>query len=449
MMQSRRVAQGVARALGARSLNSSLLGLRAFSGSSSLSDSSFSYTPPGRNHLFVPGPTNIPERVQRAMSRASENHRDPYFANFVNPIFEDLKYLFQSKTGRPFIFPASGTGAWESALCNTLSPGDKVVAFRYGQFSHLWVDMAQRLGLDVIVLETPWGEGADEGRLEELLRNDTEKKIKGVMVVHNETTTGVTSDILGCRKAMDAAGHPALLYVDGVSSIGALPFHMDEWRVDVAITGSQKALCLPTGLGLTCVSPKAMEAGKTAKLNRVFFSYDDHVKANAAGNFPYTPSIPLLYGLRESIALMKEQTIEEVWARHERMGNATRAAVDAWGLKLLCKDPRWNSNALTVVEVPKEIDSNDIVKTAYCKYNLTIGVGLSEVNGKVFRIGHLGDMNEISMLGAIGGVEMVLNDVGLKVPFGSGVGAAAAYFQKTSTVIPTREILGDHIYGVK
>jgi len=259
----------------------------------------------------------------------------------------------------------------------------------------------------------------------------------------------VTSDILGCRKAMDAAGHPALLYVDGVSSIGALPFHMDEWRVDVAITGSQKALCLPTGLGLTCVSPKAMEAGKTAKLNRVFFSYDDHVKANAAGNFPYTPSIPLLYGLRESIALMKEQTIEEVWARPERMGNATRAAVDAWGLKLLCKDPRWNSNALTVVEVPKEIDSNDIVKTAYCKYNLTIGVGLSEVNGKVFRIGHLGDMNEISMLGAIGGVEMVLNDVGLKVPFGSGVGAAAAYFQKTSTVIPTREILGDHIYGVK
>lgn len=452
MLQGRRIAHGIARAWGGRPLDASALpmGLRAFSGSVNLSkDASFKYTPPGRNHLFVPGPTNIPERVQRAMNRSSENHRDPYFANFLNPIFDDLKYLFQSKVGKPFIFPSSGTGAWESALTNTLSPGDKVVAFRYGQFSHLWVDQAQRLGLDVEVLETPWGEGADEARLEAVLRADTDKKIKAVMVVHNETTTGVTSDILGCRKAIDAAGHPALFFVDGVSSIGALPFHMDDWGVDIAITGSQKALCLPTGLGLTCVSPKAMEATKTAELKRVFFSYDDMTKANAAGNFPYTPSIPLLYGLRESIALMKEQTIEEVWARHERMGDATRAAVDAWGLKLLCNNPRWNSNSLTVVATPEGIDSNDIVKAAYCKYNLTIGVGLSEVNGKVFRIGHLGDMNECSMLGAIAGVEMVLNDVGMKVPFGSGVGAAAKFLQQTSSVIPTREILGDHIYGVK
>jgi alanine-glyoxylate transaminase/serine-glyoxylate transaminase/serine-pyruvate transaminase len=234
-----------------------------------------------------------------------------------------------------------------------------------------------------------------------------------------------------------------------VSSIGAIPFKMDEWGVDIAITGSQKALCLPTGLGLTCVSPKALEATKTAKLPRVFFSYDDMGKANKAGNFPYTPSIPLLYGLRESIALMREETIEEVWARHQRMGDATRAAVAAWGLKLLCKDPRWNSNALTVVEGPAGVDTNDIVKTAYCKYNLTIGVGLSEVNGKVFRIGHLGDMNECSMLGAIAGVEMVLKDVGMDIKFGSGVGAAAAFFQRTSSVIRTREILGDHIAGVK
>jgi len=300
-----------------------------------------------------------------------------------------------------------------------------------------------------VVLEEEWGRGANEARLEEVLKADTEKKIKAVMVVHNETTTGVTSDIHGCRKAIDNAKHPALFFVDGVSSIGAIPFKMDEWGVDIAITGSQKALCLPTGLGLTCVSPKALEATKTAKLPRVFFSYDDMGKANKAGNFPYTPSIPLLYGLRESIALMREETIEEVWARHQRMGDATRAAAAAWGLKLLCKDSRWNSNALTVVEGPPGVDTNDIVKTAYCKYNLTIGVGLSEVNGKVFRIGHLGDMNECSMLGAIAGVEMVLKDVGMDVKFGSGVGAAAAFFQRTSSVIPTREILGDHIAGVK
>lgn len=411
-------------------------------------DASFTYTPPGRNHLFVPGPTNIPDRVSRAMVRPSENHRDAHFSNFLNPIFDDLRYLFQSKKGQPFIFPSSGTGAWESALTNTLSPGDKVVAFRYGQFSHLWIDQAQRLGLDVEVLQTPWGEGADEERLKDVLLADTEKKIKAVMVVHNETTTGVTSDIKKCREAIDAADHPALFFVDGVSSIGACEFRMDDWGVDIAITGSQKALCLPTGLGLTCVSPKAMEATKTAKLPRVFFSYDDMSKANAMGNFPYTPSIPLLYGLRESIAIMREETLEGVWARHERMANATRAAVEAWGLKLLCKNPRWGSNSLTVIEVPSEIDSNDIVKTAYCKYNLTIGVGLSEVNGKVFRIGHLGDMNEISMLGAIAGVEMVLKDVGMDLTLGSGVGAAAKYFQETSSVIRTREILGDHIYGV-
>lgn len=230
-----------------------------------------------------------------------------------------------------------------------------------------------------------------------------------------------------------------------MSSIGALPFKMDEWGVDVAITGSQKALCLPTGLGLTCVSPRAHKAMQTATLPRVFFSYDDHDKTNAQGNFPYTPSIPLLYGLRESIAIMREEGMENVWARHKRMGDAARAAVKAWGLETLCQEDRWLSNALTVVKVPEGIDSSDIVKTAYCKYNLTIGVGLTEVAGKVFRIGHLGDMNEVSLLGAIAGVEMALNDVGVPVKFGSGVGAAAKFFQETSHVIRTREILGPHI----
>jgi len=434
---------GALRASAARSVwaASQTQGVREFA------DTSFSYTPPGRNHLFVPGPTNITDRVQRAMMRSSENHRDPYFANFITPIFDDLRYLFQSVKGQVYIFCSTGTGAWESALTNTLSPGDKVIAFRYGQFSHLWIDQAQRLGLDVEVIECPWGEGADEGKLLEALKKDTDKKVKGVLVVHNETTTGVTSDIPAVRKAMDDSGTDALLFVDGVSSIGAMPFKMDEWRVDVAITGSQKALGLPTGLGLTCVSPKAHALGKTAQLRRVFFSYDDHDKTNATGNFPYTPSIPLLYGLRESIAQMREEGMENVWARHQRMGDATRAAMRALGLPLLCKQDRWNSNALTVVAVPDGIDSNDIVKTAYCKYNLTIGVGLSEVAGKVFRIGHLGDLNECSLLGAIAGVEMTLNDCGVKVPLGAGVAAAAAHLRETSAVIRTREIVPAHVHN--
>lgn len=380
------------------------------------------------------------------MMRPSENHRDPYFANFITPIFNDVRYLFQSTLGQVYVFCATGTGAWESALTNTMSPGDKVLAFRYGQFSHLWIDQAQRLGLNVDIIDCPWGEGANEAELERILKADTGNTYKAVLVVHNETTTGVSSDIPGVRKAIDNAGHDALLFVDGVSSIGALPFKMDEWRVDVAITGSQKALCLPTGLGITCVSPKAHKAMETAKLPRIFFSYEDHDKTNAQGNFPYTPSIPLLYGLRESIALMREEGMENVWMRHKRMGDATRAAVKAWGLELLCKDPRWYSNALTVLQVPDGVDSGDIVKTAYCKYNLTIGVGLTQVSGKVFRIGHLGDMNEVSMLGAIAGVEMALLDCGVKIELGSGVAAAAKHFRETSHVIRSREIVPDHVY---
>lgn len=405
-------------------------------------DTSFSYTPPGRNHLFVPGPVNIPERVVRAMIRPSENHRDPYFGPFLEPIFDELKKLYKSKEGTCFIFPSTGTGAWEAGLTNTLSPGDKVVAFRYGQFSHLWCEQARRLGLDVIKVERPWGEGADEAALQQILADDKKHDIKAVMVVHNETTTGVTSDIKGCREAMDAAGHPALLMVDGVSSIGALDFRFDEWRVDVAMTGSQKALSMPTGLGLCCVSNKALEASKTATLPRFFFSFDDMIATNKELNFPYTPSIPLLHGLKEALACISDEGLDNVIARHARLAEGTRRAVDAWGLKLLCKHPRWNSNSLSVIEVPPGIDSNMIVKTAYCKYNLTIGVGLSEVNGKVFRIGHLGDMNEVSMLGAIAGVEMAMRDCGIKsFEFGAGVGAAAKYWQETSSVIRSREII--------
>ena len=418
---------------------------------------------PGRNHLFVPGPTNVPERVLRVMNRQSgarrrarslqsramsahvirlsENHRDPFFAGLTARVLADLKYLFKTDAAECFVFPSTGTGAWEAGLTNTLSPGDRVLCFRYGQFSHLWVDQARRLGLDVTVVEEQWGSGANEARLQQLLTEDVGKTYKAVMVVHNETTTGVTSDIAGVRRAMDAAAHPALLLVDGVSSIGACDFRMDEWRVDVAMTGSQKALSLPTGLAICCVSAKAAACGPSARLPRVFFSFDDMRKANSLGTFPYTPSIPLLYGLLEALAMLREEGLDNAIARHARLAAGTRAAVDAWGLKLLCSHPRWHSNSLSVIQGPPGMDTSALVRNAYAKYNLSIGLGLSEVAGKVFRIGHLGDLNEVSLLGCLAGVEMSLRDCGYSsfAP-GAGVGAALSYFQKTSTVIPSRSL---------
>jgi len=401
----------------------------------------FSYTPPGRNHLFVPGPVNIHESVQRAMVVPGQNHRDPWFADLYKGVLEDTKFVFQTTEGTPFIFPATGTGGWESSLTNTLSPGDKVVCYRYGLFSHLWIDMMKRMGLEVEIIDCRWGNGADESKLEAILKKDTEKKIKAVAIVHNETTTGITSDIGGCRKAMDAANHPALLLVDGVSSIGALDFQFDKWRVDVAVTGSQKAMSLPTGLAYVCASKKALEAHKTAQLKRCFFDWADYLKTNPAGSTPYTPATALLYGTKESIRLLKEEGFENVVARHHRLAEGCRRAVAGWGLETLCKEPRWKSDALTVVETPKGIDTNKIVKHAYAKYDLSLGIGLAQINGKVFRIGHLGNMNELMLAGALVGVEMAMIDSGMNITPGSGVSKATEYWQKTTKVIPTRESL--------
>jgi len=379
--------------------------------------------------------------VSRALRRAPENHRDAFFAGLTRAVLSDLRYLFKTQSAECFVFPATGTGAWEAGLTNTLSPGDKVLCFRFGQFSHLWVDQARRLGLDVTVLEETWGSGADEARLRQVLAADERKEYKAVMVVHNETTTGVTSDIGAVRAAMDAAGHPALLLVDGVSSIGACDFRMDDWRVDVAMTGSQKALSLPTGLAICCVSARAAALGASARLPRVFFSFEDMRRTNAAGTFPYTPSIPLLYGLQEALTMLREEGLDNALARHARFAAGTRAAADAWGLKLLCSDPRWYSNSLTVIQAPPGVDTTLLVRTAYAKYNLSIGLGLSEVAGKVFRIGHLGDLNEVSLLGCLAGVEMALRDCGYTAfTPGAGVGAALAHFQRTSAVIPSRSI---------
>lgn len=391
--------------------------------------------------LCPAGPVNIHDNVLRAMNVGGQNHRDPWFAEFYKSCIEESKLIFGTNEGTAILWPGTGTGGWEAALTNTLSPGDKVVTFRYGLFSHLWIDMMQRLGLDVEVVDCRWGDGADEARLAEILAADKEKKIKAVCVVHNETTTGVTSDIPEVRKTMDAASHPALLLVDGVSSIGALDFQFDKWRVDVAVTGSQKALSLPTGLTAVCVSDKAIAASKTATSKRVYYDFADMLRTNPSGNVPYTPELQLLYGLRESLKMLREEGMPNVVARHHRLAEGTRKAVEGWGLQTLCRNPRWKSDSLTVVETPEGIDSQKIVDIAYAKYNLSLGIGLDRVKGKVFRIGHLGNMDELMLSSALCGVEMVLKEAGVPIQMGSGVSKALEYWQQTAKPIPTREHL--------
>jgi alanine-glyoxylate transaminase/serine-glyoxylate transaminase/serine-pyruvate transaminase len=388
---------------------------------------------PGRNFLFVPGPTNVPDRVLRAMHVAMEDHRSSSFPALTKPLFTDLKKVFRTETGQCFIFPGSGTGGWEASLTNTLSPGDKVLSARFGQFSHLWIEMALRLGLDVQNLETEWGEAAPVERIAEALTADAQHQIKAVMIVHNETATGVTSDIGAIRKAMDAARHPAMLYVDGVSSIGAIDFRMDDWKVDCAVTGAQKALMLPPGAAIICVSPKALAAGEHATLKRAYFEFKDQINQNASGYFPYTPSVPMLYGLRESLAILFEEGLDNVHARHHRLAGGVRAAVQAWGLELCAKAPRWYSDTVSAVMVPAHVKSDDVMSAAYKRYNLSLGAGLAKMAGKLFRIGHLGDLNELMLLGALAGTEMAMRDAGIAVKPGSGVGAAEEFWHDAAS----------------
>jgi alanine-glyoxylate transaminase / serine-glyoxylate transaminase / serine-pyruvate transaminase len=394
----------------------------------------------GRNFLFVPGPTNVPDRVLRAMHRAMEDHRSSDFPSLAAPAFEGLKKIFKTQSGQPFIFPASGTGAWEAALSNTLSPGDKVVAARFGMFSHLWIDMAQRLGLDVQVLEAEWGEGAPVERYQEVLAGDKGHRIKAVLFTHNETATGVTSDVAAMRRALNDTRHPALLMVDGVSSIASIDFRMDEWGVDLAVTGSQKGLMLPAGLGIVCASQKALSLYDQARLPRVFFDFGDMRKANATGYFPYTPSLPMLYGLRESIAMLLEEGLDNVFARHHRLAEGTRRAVKAWGLELCAKKPKWNSDTVTAIMVPAGVNGAEVIDIAYRRYNLALGAGLARMAGKLFRIGHLGDLNELMLLGAIAGAEMAMRDVGMEIELGSGVAAAQEYWRGTAQPLEKREL---------
>jgi alanine-glyoxylate transaminase/serine-glyoxylate transaminase/serine-pyruvate transaminase len=394
----------------------------------------------GRNFLFVPGPTNTPDRILRAMHRAMEDHRSSDFPALAAPLFEELKKVFKTTTGQAFIFPASGTGAWEASLGNTLSPGDKVLAARFGMFSHLWIDMAQRLGLEVDVLDAEWGEGAPIERYRDALAADKGHQIKAVLFTHNETATGVTSDVAAVRQALDDTKHPALLMVDGVSSIASIDFRMDEWGVDLAVTGSQKGLMLPAGLGIVCASQKALSQYEQAKLPRCFFDFGDMRKANATGYFPYTPSLPMLYGLRESLAMLQEEGLEHVYARHHRLAEGTRAAVKAWGLQLCARSPKWNSDTVSAIMVPPGVNGAEVIDIAYRRYNLALGAGLARMAGRLFRIGHLGDLNELMLLGGIAGAEMAMRDVGMKVTPGSGVAAAQEYWRGTSTPLSKREL---------
>ncbi len=387
---------------------------------------------PGRNHLFIPGPSNIPDRINNAMHLSQEDMRALDLPGFTKPLYEDLKKVFKTQNGRVFIYPASGTGAWEAAITNTLSPGNRVLASGFGHFSNLFIDMCQRHHLEVHALEVDWGEGVPVEKYAQILDADKKHEIKAVLATHNETATGVTSDVAAVRRAMDACKHPALLVVDGVSSIASIDFRMDEWGVDLAISGSQKGFMLPTGLGIVCASEKALEANKTAKCPRCFFDFGDMIKTNDLGYFPYTPPMNLIRGLRESLNLLFEEGLGNVFARHHRMAQAVRRAVAAWGLTLVAKEPKWYSDTVSAIYVPEGFDGNEVVRHAYRRYGLAMSISLAKIAGKAFRIGHLGDMNELMILTPITGAEMAMKDLGIPIELGSGVAAAQDYLRQTS-----------------
>ncbi|WP_048647578.1 L-aspartate--glyoxylate aminotransferase BhcA [Nitratireductor soli] len=382
-----------------------------------------------QNPIFIPGPTNIPERLRRAVDYPSIDHRSPAFAEMLKPAQDGVRRILRSKQAEIILFPSTGTGAWEAAITNTLSPGDKVLAARYGMFSHRWIDLCRRHGLEVEVIETPWGEGAPAEAFEEALKADAGHAIKAILVCHNETATGVVSDIAAVRRAIDAARHPALLYVDGVSSIASMDFRMDDWGVDIAITGSQKGFMLPAGLAILGIGPKAIQAVASAQCPRCFFDFRDMLKSNAGGGYPYTPPVNLIRGLSVSIAMLEEEGLPRVLARHHRIAEGVRRAVAAWGLSLCAQRPELYSDTVSAVVVPDGFDATRIVTHAAEKYGVAFGVGLGEVAGKLFRIGHLGSMTDVMALSGIATAEMVMADLGLPVTLGSGVAAAQEYYR--------------------
>jgi alanine-glyoxylate transaminase/serine-glyoxylate transaminase/serine-pyruvate transaminase len=393
--------------------------------------------PSGRHFLQIPGPSPVPDRILRAMSLPTIDHRGPEFAVLGKKVIAGLQQIFQTR--HPVvIYPASGTGAWEAALANTLSPGDAVLMFETGHFATLWQKMALRLGLKPEFLSVPgtcettglplaWRHGVDAGLIEQRLRADSQHAIKAVCVVHNETSTGVTSDIAAVRGAIDAARHPALLLVDTISGLASADYRHDEWGVDVTISGSQKGLMLPPGISFNALSPKALEASKTAGLPRAFWAWDEIVEMNEGGYWPYTPNTNLLYGLSEALDMLLEQGLPAVFARHQRWAEGVRTAVQAWGLPIQCADPAVYSPVLTGVITPPGVDADAVRRLIHQRFDLSLGTGLGRVRGRMFRIGHLGDCNDLTLMAALSGVEMGLSLSGVATA-GSGVLAAMKYF---------------------
>jgi alanine-glyoxylate transaminase/serine-glyoxylate transaminase/serine-pyruvate transaminase len=386
--------------------------------------------PSGRHFLQIPGPTNVPDRILRAMDYPTIDHRGPEFQQLGRSVLSGIRKIFQTESP-VVIYPASGTGAWEAALVNTLSPGDAVLMCETGQFATLWRRLAERLGLAVEFIPGDWRHGADAAAIEAVLAADASHRFKAVCVVHNETSTGVTSRIPEVRRAIDRAGHPGLLLVDTISSLGSIDYRHDEWGVDVTVAGSQKGLMLPPGLSFNAIGPKALEASESARLPRSYWDWSEMIAANANGFFPYTPATNLLYGLHEAIAMLLEEGLPNVFARHARHGEATRRAARAWGLEVLCAEPAEYSAALTALLVPEGCDADALRRVALANFNVSLGQGLGKVAGKVFRIGHLGDFNDLTLLGTLAGVEMSLGLAGILHQRG-GVQAAMDFLASTA-----------------
>jgi len=387
------------------------------------------FHPSGRHFLQIPGPSPVPDRILRAMSYPTIDHRGPEFGALGRKVLADIRKIF--KTQHPVvIYPASGTGAWEAALANTLSPGDAVLMFETGHFATLWKKMAEALGLKPEFIGLPgvegWRHGVKADMIEARLRADTGHAIKAVCVVHNETSTGVTSDIAAVRRAIDAAGHPALLLVDTISGLASADYRHDEWGVDVTVSGSQKGLMLPPGISFNALSPRAIEASKSAKLPRAFWGWTEILEANRNGYWPYTPNTNLLYGLSEALDMILEEGLENVFARHQRLAEACRRAVRAWGLQIQCADPAVYSPVLTGVMMPEGVDADAVRKIIYERFNMSLGQALGKIKGTMFRIGHLGDCNELTLMATLSGCEMGLKLAGVPLA-GSGVVAAMAY----------------------
>ncbi len=387
---------------------------------------------PGRPFLQIPGPTLVPERIVRAMSQSIIDHRGAKFALLVGEVLEGLRRVFQTERGHILVYPGSGTGGWEATIVNTLSPGDRVLGCVNGHFSNHFCRTAAIHGVEVDRLEVSYGEGVSSERVANRLRADQTHQLRAVLVVHNETSTGVTSNVARIRRVLDEARHPALLLVDVVSSLASIDFRFDEWGVDVALTGPQKGLMLPPGLTILAASDRAIQASQAAKCPRAYWDWGPVLDRNRRGEFPYTPATSLLFGLRESIALLSEEGLPQVFRRHARLGEACRRAVRAMGLDLLCRDPAEYSNTLTAVVMPTGYDSDAYIAHANRALDLSLGVGLGDVKGKVFRVGHLGSLNELELLGGLAGIEMTLRGFGIMVPLGAGLAAAEQYLVETA-----------------